>query len=102
MTEVEVKKTQESLQDRLAQVIELLQRQRVVEERPPGDLDERLRPAAGKLAHAGAEAGGEDHRARDQDLDNQSDAIINIIFVINCPHHHQDGGTKHIDIRINN
>ena len=32
MTEVEVKKTQESLQDRLAQVIELLQRQRVVEE----------------------------------------------------------------------
>ena len=30
MTEVEVKKTQESLQDRLAQVIELLQRQRVV------------------------------------------------------------------------
>ncbi|HJH17450.1 MAG TPA: CBS domain-containing protein, partial [Pseudomonas lactis] len=32
MTEVEVKKTQESLQDRLAQVIELLQRQRVVED----------------------------------------------------------------------
>lgn len=28
MTEVEVKKAQESLQDRLAQVIELLQRQR--------------------------------------------------------------------------
>jgi magnesium transporter len=32
MTEVEVKKTQESLQDRLAQVVELLQRQRVVED----------------------------------------------------------------------
>lgn len=32
MTQVEVKKTQESLQDRLAQVIELLQRQRVVED----------------------------------------------------------------------
>ena len=32
MTEVEVKKTQDSLQDRLAQVIELLQRQRVVED----------------------------------------------------------------------
>ena len=32
MTEVEVKKTQESLQDRLAQVIELLQRQRLVED----------------------------------------------------------------------
>ena len=32
MTEVEVKKAQESLQDRLAQVIELLQRQRVVED----------------------------------------------------------------------
>ena len=32
MTEVEVKKTQESLQDRLAQVVELLHRQRVVED----------------------------------------------------------------------
>ncbi len=32
MTEVEVKKPQDSLQDRLAQVIELLQRQRVVED----------------------------------------------------------------------
>ena len=32
MTEVEVKKAQDSLQDRLAQVIELLQRQRVVED----------------------------------------------------------------------
>ncbi|MGE8333228.1 MAG: magnesium transporter, partial [Pseudomonas putida] len=32
MTEVEVKKAQESLQDRLAQVVELLQRQRVVED----------------------------------------------------------------------
>mgnify|MGYP003583913660 FL=1 len=32
MSEVEVKKTQESLQDRLAQVVELLQRQRVVED----------------------------------------------------------------------
>ena len=32
MTEVEVKKLQESLQDRLAQVVELLQRQRVVED----------------------------------------------------------------------
>jgi magnesium transporter len=32
MTEVEVKKAQESLQDRLAQVIDLLQRQRVVED----------------------------------------------------------------------
>ena len=32
MSEIEVKKTQESLQDRLAQVIELLQRQRVVED----------------------------------------------------------------------
>ncbi|WP_407315804.1 magnesium transporter [Pseudomonas sp. nanlin1] len=31
MTEVEAKKTQESLQDRLAQVVELLQRQRVIE-----------------------------------------------------------------------
>lgn len=32
MTEVEVKKAQESLQDRLAQVVELLQRQRMVED----------------------------------------------------------------------
>ena len=32
MSEIEVKKTQESLQDRLAQVVELLQRQRVVED----------------------------------------------------------------------
>ena len=32
MTEVEVKKTQDSLQSRLAQVIELLNRQRVVED----------------------------------------------------------------------
>ncbi|MBC7210922.1 MAG: magnesium transporter, partial [Pseudomonas sp.] len=32
MTEIEVKKAQDSLQDRLAQVIELLQRQRVVED----------------------------------------------------------------------
>jgi len=32
MTEIEVKKTQESLQDRLAQVVDLLQRQRVVED----------------------------------------------------------------------
>jgi len=32
MTESEVKKSQESLQDRLAQVVELLQRQRVVED----------------------------------------------------------------------
>lgn len=32
MTEVEVKKAPESLQDRLAQVVELLQRQRVVED----------------------------------------------------------------------
>ncbi|WP_259473905.1 hypothetical protein, partial [Pseudomonas syringae] len=32
MTEREVKKTQESLQDRLAQVVDLLQRQRIVED----------------------------------------------------------------------
>ena len=32
MTEVEVKNLQESLQDRLGQVVELLQRQRVVED----------------------------------------------------------------------
>ena len=32
MTEIEAKKTQESLQDRLAQVVELLQRQRLVED----------------------------------------------------------------------
>ena len=31
MSEVEAKKTQESLQDRLAQVVDLLQRQRIVE-----------------------------------------------------------------------
>ena len=33
----------------------------VVDERPAGDLDEGLRPVAGQRAHAGAEAGGEDH-----------------------------------------
>lgn len=48
MTEIEVKKTQESLQDRLAQVVELLHRQRVVEdlthrqEGPHHDLVENL------------------------------------------------------------
>lgn len=48
MTEVEVKKPQDSLQDRLAQVVDLLQRQRVVEdlthrqEGQHGDLVENL------------------------------------------------------------
>ncbi|MGH8330670.1 MAG: magnesium transporter, partial [Pseudomonas sp.] len=45
MSEVEVKKTQESLQDRLAQVVELLQRQRVVEDlthRQEGPHHERV------------------------------------------------------------
>jgi magnesium transporter len=45
MTEIEVKKTQESLQDRLAQVVDLLQRQRVVEDlthRQDGQHQERV------------------------------------------------------------
>ena len=37
------------------------QRQRVVDQRAAGDLDQRLRPVAGQRAHAGAEPGGEDH-----------------------------------------
>ncbi|WP_455926483.1 magnesium transporter [Pseudomonas putida] len=44
MTEVEVKKPQDSLQDRLAQVVELLQRQRVVE-----DLTHRQEGQHGEL-----------------------------------------------------
>ncbi|MFF7708683.1 magnesium transporter [Pseudomonas sp. NPDC007930] len=45
MTEVEVKKLQDSLQDRLAQVVELLQRQKVVEDlthRQEGQHQERV------------------------------------------------------------
>ena len=37
------------------------ERERMVEERAAGDGDQRLRPVAGEIAHAGAEAGGEDH-----------------------------------------
>ena len=38
------------------------QRQRVVDQRPPADREQRLRPVAGQRAHPGAEPGGEDHR----------------------------------------
>jgi len=52
MSEIEVKKTQESLQDRLAQVVELLQRQRVVEDLTHRQvfLDPKL-PSNGAIAH---------------------------------------------------